>query len=889
MKDAATVDVRSVHADQVSMLYAGAGYSIVTTLLVAAIFLGVHMAHQAWWGAGLWSFLLVAIMIWRAVVAWRYNRQGARRDSATDWVRRHRYGALITGLVWGWAGVAFFPADAVSYQIFTVLVLSGLVAAALTVHVADFYSYLLYAIPSLSPVMLISMAQGDLLHISMGGLVLVQLLFLLRSGRRLHESITASLLLRYENRSLLADLEREKNRLDVRLARVLDGGGSEVYLFDAGSLRCLLTNTEALENLGYERRAFEQLSVLDIIDGLSREAFDSLVEPLRQGRRRSLAIQGRHRRRDGSTYPVEARLQYAEREEPPVFVMTVLDVTEREAAVRTALEQQALIRSVIASAPIALWALDLQGNFTFVDGSIMGSSRGLPKTHVGDNFFVTYSDFCELIADARRALSGERFVSYFDIGESNYEIHYSPLKDADGRLSGSIGVILDNTERKAYESRLIRQANFDELTGLPNRTYMIPRLKEAFARARRDRKRVALLILDLDNFKMINDTLGHRAGDELLVQVGQRIRTLLRKSDSLFRMSGDEFLVALEGVASVREAEVVARKLNALFTSAFSLNSGEVFVSSSIGICLFPDDGDTPDQLMQAADTAMSWAKAKGPNTYHLFTREMREAAERRLTIESKLHRALEYNELSLVYQPKVAMGSRRVIGAEALLRWHNAELGWIGPDQFIPVAEDAGLITEIGCWVIEQACAEAARWLKLTDREASVAVNISSRQFRIGGLLATVEAALAKSGLPPERLELEMTESLLVQDAPETLDMLHALRESGISLALDDFGTGYSSLSYLKRFPMQVLKIDRSFVQDIGVDRSDEALVEAIIAMAHALELDLVAEGVETEEQLEFMRLRGVDMIQGYYFSPPVGPEQFREMLAGTPPWLSA
>ncbi|MEW8014873.1 MAG: EAL domain-containing protein [Candidatus Sedimenticola endophacoides] len=309
---------------------------------------------------------------------------------------------------------------------------------------------------------------------------------------------------------------------------------------------------------------------------------------------------------------------------------------------------------------------------------------------------------------------------------------------------------------------------------------------------------MALLFLDLDNFKTINDTLGHRAGDELLVLASERMRATLRESDTMFCMSGDEFLVCLEGIGAIREVEVVARKLNRIFASPFALASGEVYASVSIGICLFPDDGTDVEQLMQAADAAMYGAKARGRNTFQLFTRQMREEAEARLAIESQLRRALGSDEFSLVDQPKVEVHSGRIVGAEALLRWDNASLGAVGPERFIPVAEDAGLITDIGRWVIEQACLEAVRWPN--DDDISVAVNISSRQFRMGDLLSCVGGALMASGLAPRRLELEITESLLVQDAPETINILNALQRRGVRLALDDFGTGYSSLSYPQR-----------------------------------------------------------------------------------------
>ncbi|OQX47982.1 MAG: hypothetical protein B0D87_08035, partial [Candidatus Sedimenticola endophacoides] len=555
MRDAVAPDRGSVDADRVAMLYAGTHFSVLVTAAVATLFLGVHSAHLAPRLVLPWILALAAILLLRSAMAWRYNRQPSL-EAVRHWVAYHRAGTLVTGVLWGWAGVLFFPEQQVHFQIFTVLVISGLAAGALTVHAPDFTSYLYYAIPSLLPVGGISLLQGDTLHVSIGVLVFAQMLFLLRTGHRLNESVLGSLRLRYENQGLVRDLQREKNRLDTRLARVLDGSASEVYLFDAQTLTCRLANGGALENLGLEGDDCGRFTLIELIDGIDRAEFERLVRPLREGEVAGLSLQVRHRRRDGTTYPVEARLQYSEREEPPVFVLTALDLTDREAAQEQVCKQQALMRSVIASAPIAIWSLDPQGRITFIDGSRSGIRGELPVAEVGDNFFSVFRDTAPVVADGHRALSGEGFVSTLDIGASRYEMHYSPLLDGDGHLNGTIGVAIDNTERKEYEDRLIRQANFDDLTGLPNRNYMLPRLGDAFARARRQRNQVALLFLDLDNFKTINDTLGHRAGDELLVLASERMRATLRESDTMFRMSGDEFLVCLEGIGAIREVEV---------------------------------------------------------------------------------------------------------------------------------------------------------------------------------------------------------------------------------------------------------------------------------------------------------------------------------------------
>ncbi len=443
-----------------------------------------------------------------------------------------------------------------------------------------------------------------------------------------------------------------------------------------------------------------------------------------------------------------------------------------------------------------------------------------------------------------------------------------------------VATALDMTEQVETRRQLVHQANFDQLTDLPNRVFMLTHVKHAFSLARRNHQKVALLFMDLDDFKKVNDTLGHTAGDILLKEAAGRIRALLRESDTPARLGGDEFLVMLEGLSRPEQAERIAAKLVAAFKEPFRIQSDEVYTSTSIGITLFPDDGESVDELIQYADTALYLAKQKGRCRYQFFSDEMRVAMEERLEMEVHLRRALEKNELTLVYQPKVDAVSGRILGAEALLRWTNPTLGFVPPDRFIPLAENLGLIGAIGRWVLDEACREAAGWPTLPDRKVHVAVNVSPHQFRSGRLLDDVEHAIEHSLLPVDRLELEITESLLIQDTDEPLEILNLLRNIGIRLSLDDFGTGYSSLSYLQRFPLQILKIDRSFVRDMTVNKNSEALVEAIISMAGSLELDIVAEGVEEQEQIDFLGQRGVHTIQGYFFSPPVPAAAFREML---------
>jgi len=439
--------------------------------------------------------------------------------------------------------------------------------------------------------------------------------------------------------------------------------------------------------------------------------------------------------------------------------------------------------------------------------------------------------------------------------------------------------ITDITLRKEYEERLHRQANFDWITDLPNRVLALDRLNSAVISARRHDRKVGLLYIDLDHFKKVNDTLGHAAGDQLLKEAAKRIKHCVREEDTVARLSGDEFAIVLPDINTAMDTETVANKLLEAFSLPFDLDGQEAFVTASIGVTVCPDDGDDPNVLIQNADAAMYRAKEQGRNTNQFYTSELNERAIARIRIEGLLRRALERKQLFLHYQPMVDIGSGQTVCVEALLRWNAPEVGAVTPEQFIALAEDTGLIVPIGEWVLQTACRQAASWRHAGLPPVGLSVNISSRQFRGGVLVDTVTQALRENGMAASSLQLEITEGLLMDDLPDTKAALHELQTMGVRLAVDDFGTGYSSLSYLKRFPVTALKIDKSFIREIPTDRGDATLVEAIVAMAHRLNLQVIGEGIETQKQLDFIRSRGCDLAQGNYFSRPLPPDDFSRM----------
>lgn len=434
-----------------------------------------------------------------------------------------------------------------------------------------------------------------------------------------------------------------------------------------------------------------------------------------------------------------------------------------------------------------------------------------------------------------------------------------------------IWILADITERKQAEERMRHIAQHDALTGLPNRLSLMIRLAQLLPDARRHQWSMAIMFLDLDRFKVINDTLGHQVGDELLREVACRLNSVVRETDFVARLGGDEFVVILPSIVTPADAAIVASKIIAVLATPVQVDGNDLHTSPSIGISIFPEDGPDGDSILKHADTAMYHAKSLGRNNYQFYAPEMNRAATERLEIERKLRHAIDRNELALCFQPQFKAGSRTPTGVEALLRWHHPVDGLITPDRFIPVAEETGLIVPIGEWVLANACREMKHWIDAGLQPLRMAVNVSARQLRRRDFCEVVAGVLAETGLPAELLELEITESSVMENPEEAIDILQRIGSMGVSLAIDDFGTGYSSLAYLKLFPIDHLKIDRSFVRDIEIDLNDRAIAFGTIALAHSLGLNVIAEGVETEDQLELLRVNGCDEVQGYLFSKPL------------------
>jgi diguanylate cyclase (GGDEF)-like protein/PAS domain S-box-containing protein len=504
--------------------------------------------------------------------------------------------------------------------------------------------------------------------------------------------------------------------------------------------------------------------------------------------------------------------------------------------------------------------------FNIIDGTTRERCENPMALAVRENKTVSLTANCILI---RR-----------DGYESPIEDSAAPIHDRAGRVTGAVIVFHDVSAARRMSLQLSHLAQHDSLTDLPNRMLLNDRLQQAITMAKRHGYRIAVLFMDLDRFKHINDSLGHDTGDQLLQAVARRLERCVRESDTVGRQGGDEFVAVLSELDTPENAGIGAAKLLAALTFPYHIGAHDVIVPVSIGVSIYPDDGDNAEALIRNADTAMYHAKENGRNNYQFFKQEMNVRASERQFIEGGLRVALEHNEFSLHYQPKVDLGTGAVTGVEALLRWKHPERGFIPPAQFIPIAEDTGLILPIGQWVLREACEQSRAWLDAGFAPVPMAVNISAVEFRSKDFVESVRAILQESKLDPHCLELELTETVLMKHAESTVTMLRALKEIGVQLTVDDFGTGYSSLSYLRQFPVDSLKVDQSFVHEISSHKDDAAIVSAVISMGNSLKKRVIAEGVETREQLDFLTAEGCEEAQGYYFNRPMVADQFAKLL---------
>ena len=501
--------------------------------------------------------------------------------------------------------------------------------------------------------------------------------------------------------------------------------------------------------------------------------------------------------------------------------------------------------------------------------------------HAGQAF----KDEQEIILSGKPIVGIEEKETWPDGRESWVLTTKVPLKDRHGRIIGTMGISHNITERKQAEARIHHMALHDALTGLPNRTLMAEMLTQAIAQARRNNKRVALLMVDLDHFKIVNDTHGHYTGDRLLEEVAIRLKSCLRESDIIARLGGDEFLIGFPDVEDERGIEQVAHKVLTALSEPYLVEGHRLQIAASGGICQYPIDGESAESLLQIADSALYESKKRRRGTFSFFTPELTQATLRRQKIERDLREACTRGEFALHYQPLITIDTKHIVAVEALLRWHHSELGAVSPSEFVPLLEDLELMSEVGTWVMRTACKQSVAWQNEGLPPIRIAVNVSAQQFYRADIVSAVKTVLHETGMNPRLLELELTESLTLDDSESSIRIMHELKQLGVGLSLDDFGTGWSSLSYLRRFPLDRIKIDRSFLRDIESQPSAEAVVRSILNLGRNLGLSCVAEGVETNEQLAYLNNQKCAEMQGFLFSKALPPSECAALIRSEMP----
>jgi diguanylate cyclase (GGDEF)-like protein/PAS domain S-box-containing protein len=714
-------------------------------------------------------------------------------------------------------------------------------------------------------------------------------------------------------RLAIRESEQRSKQTEAALQRfrtALDASADMVLLIDIRRRKFIDFNESACRQLGYTREELLKRGSGDIRCDRPDADLDREFENLAASIERCDTTLATYRRKDGSTFPVEVRRTVLDAAEGPILVVNARDLTERIAAdereelhlrYQEALarfgqdalgkrEPKELIAEAIDTVVEGLGAdavvyvepgqkpgeLVLRAGVGYdsevticTPGNAVETALASSEPFVGSGAALPfawtrgYGSAAVVAVRADNAVRGALCVL------SKRDDAY--WADELGFLRTAASLLSTGLQRIDSERRLAYLAQFDALTGLANRTLLADRFSQMIVQAKRRGDPLSVLFIDLDDFKLVIDRLGHAAGDALLCQVALRLQTAVRTGDTVARISGDEFAVVLADLARPDDAALVAQKVLERLAEPVTLAGEQTFITASIGIASFPGDGDYVDALLGAADAAMYRAKQSGRNAYQFYTSEITQRTRARAQLAFELRRALERNEFELAYQAKFDLASGKACGAEALLRWRHAERGVVGPVEFIPVLEDTGLIVQVGEWAIRRACEDLKGWIALGAKPMPIAVNLSARQFRQSDLHERIKAIVSSARVDPSLIELEITESQLMQDPEHAIRVMRALRESGIRLSIDDFGTGYSSLSYLTRFPVKALKIDRSFVADVFSDHADAAIVRTIIEMAHQLGFTVVAEGVETDRQAAFLRQFGCEQAQGFFFGRPM------------------
>ena len=881
-----------VAADLLDNTYKALPVSLLAVVITSLILVITHQDVTPVTSLLTWLAIIILITSLRWMALRYYLSAQHHTDfSIAYWHIIAIVGAALSGISWGSASIFVFAEQSIPHQAFLTLIVAGMCAGAVTTLSAQIGLVFIFVSMATLPLAVRIWMSGHDLATEMTIMVVLFDAMLIPITIRYHRVLKDHLTEHYERELAEEKLEQSEELFKNIFENAPMGIG-------AVSLDGQMQNSNQLfcDMLGYSRDELLDMRFSDFTH--PDDIADSKIKfrELLQGKIRSYRMEKRYIRKDGQTIWARTHVRgiFDDNGELEYVVGMLEDISSQVKADEEVKELIAHLQVIYDSTPDMLIMLDDKGNLVYANdrackmlGYELGALLKLPLTQIMGQEY-TFEQAMEKITQAigGHNLEFEWVARTCEGREFDIDVRLAPLIGDNVQTRDKVLCICrDITERKQAEEalreseELIRyRANYDELTNLPNRYNFMQQLENALALNDRRENMVGLLYLDLDRFKNVNDALGHDIGDELLTKVAQRLKKNLRVTDTVARLGGDEFTILLQDLNDDIRPIIIAENIIAELERPFHIQGHEIYTGTSIGITLAPEDGDDANTLLKHADLAMYKAKEQGRNTFHYFTRELTDKAQHYVEMEKELRRAIHQNEFVLHYQPVIDLKEERIVGVEALVRWNHPERGLVFPDEFIPVAEESHLILELGEWVLRNACSEVALW---NINDLHLAINVSTNQLRGSFNREVVEGIIDQSGFRPERLNFEITESLLMEEESEVTQTLQEFRDLAIHLSVDDFGTGYSSMSYLRTFPVNILKIDRSFVRDMETDPGDAQLVATIIGMAKNLNLRVIAEGVETEHQVRILRRLGCDMVQGYYYGKPQPAEKLIPQLS--------
>ncbi|SDI62123.1 putative bifunctional diguanylate cyclase/phosphodiesterase [Pseudomonas panipatensis] len=909
--------------ERIRLLYQGSRVPTLLMLLNGLACAGLLWGTQSTVLLAGWLVWLVLLGVLRLVQVAAFNTASPSRQADPHWQRVFLFGAGASGLTLAFAVIALVPPDAFLQQALVFGLIAAAILSASVAYAVSLSAFLTFALPCLLPAIGYLLFQGSQLQQGWGVLGMILLSALLVMAWQIHRLVQGSLLRRFQTLSLVSHLEQAKNRaeqLNHELAREIEQRRSAERALrlardqlqervEAGSVE--LSHSEVRLGLALEASELGlwdwnletdevHHSRLKEIFGITQDAVKSMRADLRprlhpddlpllrralvnhlKGRTDGYCIEYRVRHADGHWVWVEDRgrvMQRDARGKVTRMVGTRCDISARKRRE----EEQRLAATVFEAASEGIVILDPDYRLLAVNQAFSRVTGHRAEDVIGQ--FAAHLSGNPETARQYQQIRGELESLGHWQGElletrKNGELYpqwlqLNVVRDSRGQVAHVVGFFADLTARRDAEDRLRYLSHYDELTGLANRGLFKQRLHDAGQRARQSGRNLALLLIDLDRFKLLNDSLGHEVGDQLLRQIARRLTQTVPEADTIARLSANEFAVLIDTYTSLSTLARLSSRLLTKLRVPMSVAGQELVVSASLGISLLPENAREISALMSQANMAMQHAKHLGGNTFQFFTDNLQACTLERLQMEVQLRKAIEEGQLDVYYQPKLNLASGRLDSAEALVRWRHPQLGMVPPGEFIPLAEETGLIGAIGEFVLRRACHQLREWQARGLTDLRLSVNLSVHQLRQGNLASLVRTVLDETALAPHLLELELTESQLLENVESVGLTFRQLRQMGVKLAIDDFGTGYSSLSYLKRFPVDYVKIDQTFIRDLSTHGEDAAITRAIIAMVHSLELKVVAEGVETPEQLEFLRQHQCDEIQGFLISRPLEAE---------------